>query len=157
IPVPNGDFENWDNTLFLQNWQTNSCPVCDPPYESYIIRKDSSSYHGTFAAKFIYNNVFPAQATNGFSISTHPANLTGYVKSKFPAADSASIKVYLFNNGVMVDSGKAFITSSIPNYTKIEIPITSNTVNSDSASIIIRSGTHLGSELWIDYLRLLKD
>ena len=28
IPIPNGDFENWDAQPVLLNWQTNSCPLC---------------------------------------------------------------------------------------------------------------------------------
>lgn len=156
IAVPNGDFENWDNLLFLENWQTNSCPPCDPAFESYIIRKDSNSYHGLLAAKFIYNNVFASQATNNFPISAHPSNLTGYVRSNFPSPDKAFIKIHLYDNGIVVDSGSTDVTLSTPNYTKIEIPITQSTSNSDSASISITGGTQLGSELWIDDLQFIK-
>ena len=157
IPVPNGDFEIWDNLLFLESWQTNSCAPCDPPYESYIIQKDSNAYQGLFAAHFIYNEVFASHAINDFSIPAHPSYLTAYVKSKLPASDSILIRVNLFNNGIPVDSGKMYITSSISNYTQIEIPITQSNTDSDSASITIRSGAQTGSELWIDHLQLIKD
>lgn len=157
IPVPNGDFEIWDNLLFLESWQTNSCPPCDPPYESYIIQRDTNAYQGLFAAHFIYNDVFASLAINDFSIPAHPSYLTGYVKSKLPTSDSILIRVNLFNNGIPVDSGKMYITSSISNYTQIEIPITQTILDSDSASITIRSGAQTGSELWIDHLQLIKN
>lgn len=157
IPVPNGDFELWDNLLFLESWQTNSCPPCDPPYESYIIRRDSTAYQGLFAAHFIYNDVFASLAVNDFSIPAHPSYLTGYVKSKLPPSDSILIGVHLFNNGIPVDSGKIYITSSISNYTQIEIPISQSTLESDSATITIKGGTKTGSELWIDHLQFIKN
>src|SRR5665647_3425476 len=61
ISIPNGDFEDWDNIPNLLIWQTNSCPACVPPYETYIVQKVSDSYSGQFAAKFIYNNVYQSR------------------------------------------------------------------------------------------------
>ena len=39
IPIPNGDFELWDDVPNLLSWETNSCPACVPPYETYIVQK----------------------------------------------------------------------------------------------------------------------
>ncbi len=95
IPIPNGDFENW-NSLSLQNWKTNSCRLCTPPYETYIIKQDSDFYHGQFAAKFIYNNVYPAKAENKFSVPSHPSNLKAYVKFNLYGTDTVTYKINLF-------------------------------------------------------------
>ena len=53
INIPNGDFELWDNMPNLISWQTNSCPACVPPWETYIVQKVTDASHGQFAAKFI--------------------------------------------------------------------------------------------------------
>src|SRR5258708_27270821 len=82
IPIPNGDFESWTVDNRLQNWVTNSCPECVPPFETYTIQKDSlNTYHGRYAAKFIYNSVYPARAENKFYVPGHPVSLSGYVKA----------------------------------------------------------------------------
>src|SRR6266487_2401835 len=156
IIIANGDFENW-NLGSLQNWETNSCPMCVPPYETYIIKQDSSAYHGQYAAKFIYNNVYTAWAQNKFSIPKHPSNLTSYVKCDLYGADTVSIKIKLFYNGSIVDSGEWLGTSSISNYKKIDITITQNSSKVDTALIRIEGGHKLGypnknTEFWIDYL-----
>jgi len=70
-----------------------------------------------------------------------------------------SIKIQLFNNAVIVDSGQWIGTSSIPNYTQIVIPITQYSSNVDSAMISIQGGHQIGypdndTEFWVDYLRL---
>jgi hypothetical protein len=158
ILIPNGDFENW-NTGWLQNWETNSCPPCVPPYDPYVIKQDSSAYHGQYAAKFIYNNVYAAWAQNKFSVPKHPSNLTSYVKCDLYGSDTVSIKIKLFYNGAIVDSGQWLGTSSIGNYKKIDIPITQNSSKVDTALIRIEGGHKLGypnknTEFWVDYLTL---
>src|SRR6476620_10905199 len=75
IPIPNGDFELWDNMPNLYNWQTNSCPACVPPYETYIVQRVSDASRGRYAAKFIYNNVYSSWANNKFAVSLHPTVL----------------------------------------------------------------------------------
>jgi hypothetical protein len=159
IPIPNGDFETWDNMSLLANWETNSCPVCVPPYETYIVTKDSSAYHGRFAAKFVYNNVYASWAENKFSIPRHPSNLTGYVKCNLFGTDTVTIKIKLYNNTAIVDSGKWLGTSSIVNYLKINIPITQSSSYVDSALIRIQGGRKIGypnsnTEFWVDNLSL---
>ncbi len=158
ISIPNGDFENWNNFL-LQDWITNSCPICIPPYESYIVQRDSNSYQGAFAAKFIYNNVFNSWAEDRFLISAHPVHLIAYVKCNLLGTDTVSIKVVIFSNAVAVDSGAWFGTSSIGNYAQILIPISQNSSQADSAVISIHGGNQIGypsnnTELWVDALEM---
>ena len=120
IHIPNGDFENWDNMPNLLFWQTNSCPACVPPYETYIIKKVTDAYSGQFAAKFIYNNVYQSWAINKFPISIHPNLLTGYVKANITTGDTAIIHIDLFSGANIVDIGNWYETSSIAKYKKLK-------------------------------------
>ena len=156
--IPNGDFENWNN-LLLQSWQTNSCPACVPAFETYIVKQDSTSYHGQFAAKFIYNNLYPATAVNKFSVSTHPTMLSAYVKYSIYGSDTVSVKIKLLHNSITVDSGQWVGTSSVNNYLQILIPITNSASQVDSAIISIHGGHKIGypsnnSVFWIDDLKI---
>jgi len=157
IPIPNSDFENWDWQPLPQNWKTNSCPFCLLQYETYIVQKVSDFHSGQFAAKFIYNNVYTAWAENKFSIPAHPLSLKGYVKCNLYGTDTVSIEIKIFFNTVMVDSGRWISSSSINNYTEINIPITQDASQIDSASIRIQGGHKMGypnsnTELWVDDL-----
>jgi hypothetical protein len=159
IPIPNGDFETWDNMSVLANWKTNSCPTCVAPYETYIVKKDSSAYSRQFAAKFIYNNVYASWAENKFPISRHPIYLTGNVKCNLFGTDTVSIKIFLYNNNAISDSGQWLGTSSIANYINLIIPITQSSSIADSALIKIQGGDKSGvpnsnTEFWVDNLSL---
>lgn len=158
IPVPNGDFEMWSTQLPVA-WETNSCPPCVPAYETYIVQQDTDAYQGQYAAKFIYNNVYPARAENHFSISRHPEELNAFVKCNLAANDSVHISVTLFHNNVAVDDGDWYGTTSITSYTQIQVPISQNAAQADSVSIVIEGG-HINAypfnntELWIDAVSL---
>jgi hypothetical protein len=156
--IPNHDFESWTDQLPV-SWQTNSCPACVPPFETYIVQQDTDAYQGQFAAKFIYNNVYAAWAENTFSVTGHPAHLTAYVKSNLAANDSVLIRIKLFNNNTEVDSGEWHGTASIANYTQIVIPISQNATQADMAKIYIEGGNvnaapGNNTELWVDQLEL---
>ena len=155
IPIPNGDFENWNGMPILDLWRTNSCPVCASPDDRYIVIKDSTSYQGQFAAKFI-RRVSNSWADNKFAVSTYPTNLLAYVKTNLPGVDSVSIGIELFKNMSLIGSGKWVGTSSISNYTLINIPVSTNTIVPDSAFIRIVGGKGANSEFWVDHLVLLK-
>ena len=157
IPIPNGDFELWDNMPVLLFWQTNSCPACVPPYDTYIVKKVTDASNGLFAAKFINNNVYPGFATNKFSISLHPTLLRGYIKSNIASGDTAIIHIDLFSGNNIVDSGNWYETSSTANYMKIEIPLSQNSSSADSALIRIVGGKKPNTELYVDNLVLIKD
>jgi hypothetical protein len=157
IDIPNGDFENWNENLLLVNWKTNSCPLCEPPFESYIVQKDTSTYHGKFAAKFIYNNVYAAWAENKFALSIHPVFLGAYVKCSLSETDTVSIKMLLFKNMTIVDSGVWFGNSLIPKYQYVYIEISHNSSQVDSGLIRITGGHKQGNlnkntEFWVDFL-----
>lgn len=152
IGIPNGDFEQWTNAPTLVNWQTNSCPMCVPPINEYVVVKDSLAYHGKYAAKFITNG----WAKSKFAISTHPTFLTGYINSKITPGDTAKIFIDIFYNKQVVDSGKLYKTSSTENYKEFKISITNNSIKADSAEITIIGGGKQNTEITIDYLTLIK-
>jgi hypothetical protein len=157
--IPNGDFEEWNSYPLLFNWTTNSCPLCDPPFESYIVQKDSSAYHGKYAAKFIYNNVFPASAENKFPLTYHPLALGGYFKCIMNGLDTTYVKIWLFKNKVAVDSGAWLNMASLPEYQYMRIPISQGSKEVDTVVIRITGGHRQGNlpattVLWADYLNL---
>lgn len=156
IPIPNGDFEQWDNMPTLNVWQTNSCPACVPPYETYIVQKTTDAANGQFAAKLIYNTVYSSYANNKFSISSHPGLLSGYIKSNITNGDTAFIFIDLFSGNNVVDKGYFYETSSNANYRKIEIPISQTVKNIDSALIKIIGGKKQNTELFVDNLVFVK-
>ena len=157
IAIPNGDFEQWDNTQDLLIWQTNSCSACVPPFETNIVQQVTNAENGKFAAKFVYNNVYSSYATNKFAISLHPTSLTGYIKSTIANGDTAMIRIELFSGNNIVDNGNFYETSSNANYRKINIPISQTATNVDSASIKIVGGKKQNTELTIDNLVFLKN
>jgi len=157
IQIPNGDFELWDNMPNLLSWQTNSCPACVPPYETYIVQKVTNVSNGQFAAKFIFNNVYNSFAKNKFPISLHPTLLTGYIKSSIANGDTAIIHIDLFSGNSIVDNGNFYETSSNVNYRKIEVEISQTSSTVDSALIKIVGGKKQNTELYVDNLVLLKN
>ena len=156
IPIPNGDFELWDN-IILDEWQTNPCTYCVPAFETYVVQKDTDAAHGQFAAKFIYNGVYSSFANNKFPISLHPTLLTGYIKANIANGDTATIHIDLFSGGNIVDIGDYYETSSVPGYKKIEVPISQSFPSADSALIKIAGGKKQNTELYVDNLVFLKN
>jgi hypothetical protein len=159
ITIPNGDFENWDPGFWLSDWQTNSCPLCLPAYETYIVRQDSTPYHGLFAAMFIFNNAYASWAKNKFPVPYHPVQLSAYVKCNLVAYDSVLIKVTLFHNSVACDSGQWFGTTQIGSYSPVVIPISQYSAMADTCVIYIRGGqktyySPTNTEFWVDDMKL---
>jgi hypothetical protein len=160
LAIPNGDFEAWTSYGDLQTWKTdNSCFFCANPILSVIVQQSDDAYHGHYAAKFVYNNIRAATASNKFSIASHPSALTGFVKCELYGNDTVSVKIEIFNGTVVVDSGLWLSTSTINRYTPFSIPLTRSFVRADSALVIIKGGDHFdttqgGSVLWVDDLSL---
>jgi hypothetical protein len=155
--IPNGDFENWTSSSRLTDWTTNSCPECMPPFETYIVQKDSLGYHGKYAARLIYNNVYPSFAENKFPLRFHPLALGGYFKCNIHGADTVSVKIWLFKNNTAVDSGTWLNIATFAEYRHIRISISQNSLEVDTALIRITGG-HIYGDLkvntvfWADYL-----
>ena len=157
LQLPNSDFEGWTVNDELQQWKTNSCAECKPIFNTYVIQKTTEAYHGQYAAKFLFNGVYPATAYNTFPVSSHPSELLGYTKCGLYENDTVSIKVRVFSGNAVVDSGEWINTASITQYQKFTIPISKSAVKADSVMISIRGGNKAntsgtGSVLWVDYL-----
>jgi len=159
LPVPNitnGDFESWTSVDELQGWKSNSCPTCSPDFQTYVIQKTTEAYHGRYAAKIVYNGVFCATASTKLAIATHPDNLTGFVKCQLNPGDSVSIKVRVYSNNTVVDSGRWVNRESISAYKQIVIPVSHSSTHADSVKVSVRGGTIRGdngngSVMWVDY------
>jgi hypothetical protein len=153
--IPNADFEGWSSTDYLQNWSTNSCPLCLPPYNTYTVQKTTEAYHGQYAVKLIYNGVYSAMASSKFAVSNHPSSLMGYAKCQILEKDTVSVKVMVYNQNAIVDSGTWINTEPITSYRQFIVPISQNSTHADSVKIIIKGGSHaIGTALWADYLSL---
>lgn len=163
--------ELWDNQPRLTGWQTNSYPLTIPPYEPYIIRKDSDEYSGSFAANFWGNGVMKPKATTVFGINAHPKNISLYYKLSFPPCvndmgwnekDTASVLLEILHQGLVVDTG--YWESSVSNsgYSQLVISVTQNSGLFDSCRITIEGGKAYGgcgivaasTEFIVDHLRM---
>jgi hypothetical protein len=165
--ISNSDFENWTGG-YPENWETNSCPPCVPPWETYIAQKDSiNTFHGAYSLKLMYNNTSvstgfaPAWVKSRFPVQSHPVELEGYVRSEIFGSDTVSIEIKVFFNEVMVDSGYWENTVSINQWQKVNIPISTTGNNADSVQIIIMGGkgvfdtiTSNDTKFWVDYISL---
>jgi hypothetical protein len=164
IAVPNGDFENWDSQLRPIGWYTNGCPLCQgAPFDEYQVRKDSQIvYHGNYSAELIYNYYYQAYGRIKFALSTHPNNLQAYVACHLYSPDTVSITIKLYKNKHVVDSGYWQSTTSIANFTQVNIPISTNATLIDSAQILIKGGKTIApnninsTTLWVDDLSFFK-
>ena len=150
--IPNGDFEQWDVNNNLSIWQTNSCPLCLPAWETYIVQKTTDAAHGSFAGEFLYNNYYPAFAINKFAIASHPLKLTAYIKSSIIGGDTATLRIALSLGDHIVDNGNWYETTTNDNYRKVEIPITQTNSQVDSAEVIIMGGNKVGTIFFVDNL-----
>ena len=164
IPVPNGDFENWDWQLRPTNWYTNGCALCvGAPFDEYVVKKDSQTvYHGAYSALFMYNYNFQAYAKIKFPLTIHPNQLQAHVFCYLYTPDTVSISIKLLKNSHTVDSGYWQSTMPITNFTQINIPITTGTAIIDSAVLLIKGGKNIApnnfntTAFWVDDLVLFK-
>jgi len=147
--VPNSGLELWTENLLLAGWHTNSNPLTEPPYEPYIVQKDSDSYAGEWAANLIGNGVFKSFATTTFPVSIHPDNLSLHYKLHFPPCvnednfqqkDTVSVLVELFSGGVVVDQGSWMSITGQPDYSQLVVPVSQNATVFDSCRITLMGG-----------------
>ncbi len=170
--IPNSDVELWDNQPVLLQWQTNSRPLTLPPYNPYVVVKDTDAFSGTYSANFIGNGVFHSYGTTTFAINNRASSLELQYKLLFPACvnangsqekDTVSVLVEILNGGNVVDQGyHEFNTTSVLNWTNLLIPISSNSLQFDSCRISITGGKVYGgcgivaaaTEFKVDHLTL---
>lgn len=169
--IPNADMENWTFAPNLIDWETNSYPLTLPPYDPYIVKKDSDSYSGNWSADLHGNGVFKPYAKTTFAVQQHPHHLSLYYKLTFPPCvndtgygvnDTVSVTVELLKQGVVVDNGYWESTSNQFNYTQLNVPFSQSASMFDSCRITfwggeVRGGcgfTVASTEFLIDHLEL---
>ena len=169
--IPNSDMENWTNAPTLIGWETNSQPLTLPPFDPYVVRKDSDAFTGTLAADLHANGVFKPYAKATFAVPTHPHHLSLYYKlqfapcvndSNFAQKDTASVLVELLNQGAVVDMGYWQSTITNFNYAQLIVPVSQNAAMFDSCRITLTGGDVLGgcgfvaasTEFIVDHLEL---
>ena len=166
VTIPNGDFEYWDGGMFPTGWENNSCPMCMPPWETWVIRPDSINvYSGNYSIKLLYSNgplwhwTLPPWAKIKFPIQNKPLSLNAYVKTEMYVPDPVKIDVFLYFNNNIVDNGFWQVDSAINDWTHIIIPISNNSPNADSAQIVLTGGIEVfdttlanDTKFWVDNL-----
>lgn len=171
--IPNAGMELWDNQPVLLQWETNSRPLTLPPWDPYVVKKDSDEYTGNNAANFFANGVFKPMATTTFAIAQHPQALSFYYKYTFAPCvnednwqqkDTVTVLVEVINGTTVVDSGKWELDTSgfTPDYLHAVVPITQNSSTFDSCRITILGGALVGgcgivaqaTEFKVDHLEL---
>lgn len=152
--IPNSGFELWDNQPVLLQWQTNSYPLTLPPYNPYIVVKDTDRYAGSFSANLIGNGNFHSWAKTSFAIAQHPASLTLHYKINFPPCvndlgnfekDTVSVLIEILNNGNVVDTGYwSHNGGSNMIWNQLTVPVSNNSSAYDSCRITITGGKVYG-------------
>ncbi len=147
--IPNSGMENWTSAPNLVGWQTNSYPLTLPPYDPYIVRKDTQAFSGNYAANLYANGLFKAFAKTTFPITQIPQNLSLWKRVSFPPCvndsgypdrDTVSVLVEILYNSIVVDSGYWQTTTGNFSYEQLTIPISQNASLADSCRITIHGG-----------------
>ena len=152
--IPNGDFETWDSNPSLAIWQTNSCPLCLPPFETYIVQKTSDHQSGNYAAKFIYNGVYKSSAQQKFRVGSNPVGLSFYTKSQIVSGDTATIFCRLTQKDSVTDSAYLYVTKASDTYLFSKMAFKQSAIQADSVFVRIEGGHKTGTELTIDNMRI---
>ncbi len=125
--LSNGSFELWSNELIPKVWSVNAHPWTLPPWEPYIVRKDSLVKHsGLYSAQLFYNNVFAAKATSETTLlpSKIPSAVTAWVKTSLAQGkkDTVTIRVRFFCNDTILLNQVQWQGMETMDWTAINIP-----------------------------------
>ena len=149
--IPNAGFENWVfSGWFLnpQGWQTNNNQLMPN-----TVVQDSDSYSGQLAMKLINSGSLIPEAWCGFTLSQHPLAMMGYYKIHTSSGDSGAIRVHIFYQGSLVDSGYMPLFSGInPFYFLINLGISQSSSFADSCSVFLTGGTQNLGAISVDDL-----
>jgi hypothetical protein len=151
--IPNAGFENWTYDIW-SNYNPDNWEHSNADFQGAKIIK-SIGYQGNWAlgAENFFGGMF-AFAKCTFPLINHPEILNAFVKTAFSNIDSVSIEIFIYHNGVAVDSGKWINTnlSPIAVWTPISIQVTQFNTNVDSVEIRINGGVQPGTILYVDEL-----
>lgn len=155
--IPNNGFENWTTIGAYENpnsWATTNSSSAGPFYActkssdhyptnvgNYSIRLENKTTltPATGAGGMAITKAFDFPFKPAFPVTGHPTSLTGYYKFTQLNNDTAFIKVNLFLNHTLINSGSilndAFIvTTNVSSWTSFSLTLPSY-ANADSASI----------------------
>ena len=151
IPIPNSDFELWDDVVAIQpaNWFSLDWEQ-EPALNETVFRTEDAQ-HGNYAL-ILKNNLqydesgrlYTSNENNEewgkFAIAARHATFNGYYKYEMLGnLDTVNIGVEVYTNGQSIGSGYLQITESVSSYTPFEIRIEYHSAATpDSANIRIR-------------------
>ncbi|GIV32563.1 MAG: hypothetical protein KatS3mg031_0098 [Chitinophagales bacterium] len=151
--IKNPGFENWTN-LRPDDWVTNSCPECDPPWETYIARQDSDAYAGNHNVDLLANGRHKPFVYQYVELAQNPVHLQFYTKVLFPPCvneagfherDTIKARIELFSNGLLADSVVwMYADSSWGTYQPVDIPLPASAIRWDSCRIYFEGGMVYG-------------
>jgi len=144
--IPNSGFENWTfisgqfNTP--DDWESNAGGF------SINVVRETPGYSGNYALQLNSSGY----ARSKFSFSQHPSTIAAYVKSAFSTVDTIKIQIFVYSGNSIVDYGDWTNTISIPNWTLVNIPVSTSFSLVDSLEILITCGNQTGTSLSVDEL-----
>jgi len=168
-PIPNADFENWNNFTFddANEWFTSntwtvpefSIPTVSPVggfsvlaarIETFIVGLD------TLTGYLANTTGDPLLAEGGVPYSEQPTDFTGYYRYELPGDDTALILVIFKNGGLVISSDLIQIkgTGSELNFVAFSYPLSlasmPDTVIIAATSSNLISGQGISSGSWIE-------
>ncbi|MBI1221739.1 MAG: T9SS type A sorting domain-containing protein [Bacteroidetes bacterium] len=179
--IPNGNFENWDQTNFENPkyyFQTSNIQLLDRGLP-FNCEKTTDAYHGSFAIRLTTvgdnsNQMFgyfvntyqpegdPTQWHGGMPFDQNPTGMRGYFKSNIAAGDTGLIFVAFSKGGTNIGFYGYQFTGQQSNYTSFEFafnPPLSQTPDSmifgATSSNALMNQMVVGSTLTLDSISLL--
>ncbi len=159
--LSNGSFELWSNEPIPKSWTVNGHPWTLPPWDPYVVRKDSMVKHnGLYSAQLFYNNVFAAKATSETNLLPNktPTAVTAWVKTSLAQGkkDTLTIRVSYFCNDTALLSQMQWQGTETTDWTAITIktPTFSGTCPPNKLTIELIGGNKVTDNVptlfWVD-------
>lgn len=118
--IPNAGFEQWDVTpgwiWMPQSWRTNNIP------DFGFVNRNSDAYEGLYSAWIGPGGLCEINIVT----SVHPMSLEAYVQTKFWGADTLDVKLFLYQDGITIDSGFWRCSEPLEEWTRIEVPVSTS-------------------------------
>ena len=152
--IPNNGMEFWTGSPQLIDWVTNSYPLTMPPYDPYIVRQDTNSHSGKYAATFFGNGILTPTATTTFPLGNQaPTHLRFWYRLLFPPCvndpgfsdkDTAFVRLEVLHQGQVVQSVLWQSSVSQLDFFSVVLPIPAVTSPFDSCRITLLGGKVYG-------------
>jgi Secretion system C-terminal sorting domain len=164
--LSNGSFELWSNEPIPKAWAVNGHPWTLPPWDPYVVRKDSMVKHsGMYSAQLFYNNFFAAKATSETKLLPNkmPSAVTAWVKTSLAQGkkDTVTIRLSFFCNDTALLNEVRWQGIETTDWTQIAIktPIFSGSCPPNKLKIELIGGNKVTNNeptlFWIDDVALV--